>query len=315
MLVHGRVALTLATIGLVLSLSAPQWPTHPVVAGYAALPTLPPLPLRSSVPSAGYHVVGNQIVNSSGAPLIIKGADAVYGRFAGGDPAGYGLSNYRNARRDIANLAGAGVNTIRVSVSYNQFLRGPLSPVEYLTELDQVVSWITQAGLVASLSQSSSYSTNVVSFVTMLASRYKANPLVWITPEKEPSCSDGSHGACWGYWQSIEQLYMRAMRIAGNTQPSIVNCVGWSWDCSQVGSYLLGDSNVVYGAHRYGNGLTTFSATQQADCDAKWANLSLTYPIVVDEVGVYDPPASPLTWSAGFLDYATNWVRTRQEVA
>jgi hypothetical protein len=90
-----------------------------------------------------------------------------------------------------------------------------------------------------------------------------------------------------------------------------VNCIRWSWDCSQIGAYPLGDANIIYGPHRYGNGALTFDAAQLARCDLAWANLSTTYAMMVDEVGTYVPPSSPLDWSAAFLDYTTLWVLTR----
>jgi hypothetical protein len=97
------------------------------------------------VPAGGYHIVGNQILDSAGRRFIVKGNDAVYGRFAGGDTNGFGLHNYNNAQRDLDNLKLAGANLIRLSVSQYHYANGPLTPAEYTAEIDNVVTWITQS--------------------------------------------------------------------------------------------------------------------------------------------------------------------------
>jgi hypothetical protein len=286
-----------------------------VLAALALLLLPASLPVTGSAAAGGYQVTGNRIVDSTGAPFIVKGADALFGRFAGGDVNGYGLHNYQNAQRDLDNLQSQGVNLIRVSVAYVDYATGPLGPIEYLSELDQVVSWVTQRGMVMEVSQGESgFSTAVVDFVAMLAGRYAGNPLVWIKPDNEPNCVSGDLTYCgdWTYWQSSEQQLVQAIRAAGNTQPIVVNCIWWSFVCDQVASYPLGDPNLVYGAHRYGNGNVTFDGAQAASCDALWANLASSYPVIVDEVGLYNGMTSPSSWGAGFLDYAADWVRTRK---
>jgi hypothetical protein len=207
-------------------------------------------------------------------------------------------------------------NTIRVQVSYSDYTLGPLTQSEYLLELDQVVAAITQRGMVAEISQGwAGAQANVVTMAGLLAGRYQANPLVWIQPDNEPNCNSGDTSKCldWAYWQFTQQQNIQAIRKAGNTQPVVIDCIGWAWDCSQIGSYPLGDSNVLYGAKRYGDGAQTWTDQQVAACEFLWASLASTYPIVVDEVGLDNGGGrvSPPSWAAAFLDYATNWVRTR----
>jgi hypothetical protein len=286
-----------------------------ILAAVALLLLPASLPVTAFAATGGYQVNGNRIVDSTGAPFIVKGADAVFGRFAGGDVNGYGLHNYQNAQRDLDKLQSQGVNLIRVSVAYVDYATGPLGSIEYLSELDQVMSWVTQRGMVMEVSQGESgFSTAVVDFVAMLAGRYAGNPLVWIKPDNEPNCVSGdlTHCGDWSYWQSSEQQLVQAIRAAGNTQPIVVNCIWWSFVCDQIASYPLGDPNLVYGAHRYGNGNVTFDAAQAASCDALWANLASSYAVIVEEVGLYNGTTSPSSWGAGFLDYATTWVRTRK---
>jgi hypothetical protein len=278
--------------------------------------------LKPPPAATGYHVSGNRILDSAQRRFVVKGADALYGRFAGGDAAGYGLRNFTSRARDLDNLQAMKVNLVRLSVSWDAAHLSPADPnyisfTEYMTELDTAVTTVTARGMVAVLSNGMTMSsTDKRNFAGYLAGRYQANPLVWIKPDNEPNCEggDGDPALCadWANWQKEETSYIQAIRQAGNTQPILINCIGWSWDCSQIASYPLGDANLVYGAHRYGNGAPVFDAAQQASSDLLWANLSSSYPMIVDEVGIKNGPVGPVAWAAGFLDYSTNWVLHRQ---
>jgi Cellulase (glycosyl hydrolase family 5) len=278
--------------------------------------------LQPPAATSGYHVSGNRILDSEQHQFVVKGDDALYGRFAGGDANGYGLSNFLNRARDLDNLQSMKINLIRLSVSWDAAHLPPTDRnyipfTEYMAELDASVALVTARGMVAVVSDMVTMSsTDKRNFAGYLASRYKTNPLVWIKPDNEPNCEtgDGDLALCtdWSNWQREETSYVQAIRAAGNTQPILINCVGWSWDCSQIASYPLGDTNLIYGAHRYGNGAVAFDASQQAASDVSWANLASTYPMIVDEVGLENGPVSPVAWGAGFLDYTTNWVITRQ---
>jgi hypothetical protein len=264
-------------------------------------------------------VAGNRILDPAGNRYIIKGANAVYGRFAGGDPLNYGLYNYQNAQRDLLNLKNAGGNTIRVMTSYNDYVGGPLGQAEYLTELDNVVAWATGIGIVVDLASADWRETqaNVVAMDSLLAGRYKSNPRVWINVANEPNCSGGDTTKCydWAYWQMSQSQDIQAIRATGFTNPVVVDGIGWAWDLSRIGSYPMGDANVIFAAHRYGNTLSVWDATQTAQADSLWGNLAASYPIFVEEIGYDNGPGqiSPETWCVSFLDnYAVTWVNLRQ---
>ena len=104
--VPGRRALNVVVLGMLLL-------------GIAATPAAGEAPA-----GPGYHVSGNRIVDQSGTPFIVKGTDAVYGRFAGGDANGYGLRNYQNAQRDLDNLKAQGVNTIEGDIENDTNAQG-----------------------------------------------------------------------------------------------------------------------------------------------------------------------------------------------
>jgi Cellulase (glycosyl hydrolase family 5) len=271
----------------------------------------------AAAPSGAYRVSGNTILDPSGRPFIVKGANALAGHFLGPDAGGYSTDNYTNAQRDLDNLKAAGVNTVRVLTSYSSYTSGPLSEGDYLAHLDNVVSWITQRGMVAEIGQGwAGAQANVVTMSTMLATRYKSNPQVWLNPDNEPNCNSGDTSKCydWGYWQLTQTQNVQAIRNAGFTNPIVIDGTGWSWDLSQIGSYPLGDANIIYAAHLYGGGASTWNAYRGAWTDYAWGNLATTYPIFLEELG-YDSGGtlSPVAWCASFLDsYAVNWVLNRQ---
>jgi hypothetical protein len=273
------------------------------------------------VPTGAFYVQGNKIYNPDGTPFLIKGVAAVYGRFAGGDAQGVGLSNYRHAQRDLDQLKQMRVNLVRIIVSADYAALQPDNPnyiAEYMQELDNVVQWTTMRGMVAEVAnaQTRNFAT-ALQFVKQLAGRYKDNPYVWLEPMNEPNCGPetGNEARChdWSYWQQQQVRYIQAIRKAGMTSPIIVNTIGWSWDLSQIASYPLHDNNIIYGAHRYPNPAThfIFNATDQASCDTMWANLAEQFPVIVDEVGAENNKQTYLAWNQKFIDYVTTWVNTR----
>lgn len=291
------------------------------------------LALVAGVPSEPVHAAsgpftidGNKIIDGSGARFAVKGNDAVYGHFGGGDQTGHGSINYNNRARDLDNLKNAGVNLIRITVSADCYIRVGIvgctvPPTQYLSELDATVSDVTSRGMVGEISNSDTVSrADVRSFVGMLAGRYRGNSLVWMKPDNEPNCDDGPNpGAApvcydWANWQTEETSIVQAIRNAGFTNPIVINCIDWSFDCSQIASYPLGDAKIIYGPHCYGpGGATGFdpnlpNGCNQIDANTSWANLASTYPIIVDEVGIEIPPLSSVSWGTSFLDWCKSWV-------
>jgi hypothetical protein len=285
-----------------------------------------------------FRVHGNQILDPRGEPFVVKGVNAVYGRFAGGDQLGFGLMNVQSVRRDAETLRELGVNLVQIYTAPWIATTGSVPYQQYLDELDHTVATMTARGMVVELGQDQylSSSADMAAFDGMLAARYRWNPYVWLKPVNEPNCSFGATAQChdWTFWQQEERAYVAAIRQAGNTAPIIVNGVTWSWDLSQVASHPLGDGDVVFGAHRYANDCATFDDTPSAESpngqisavNRLWAGLSATLPVVVDEVGNYDGPApgydagcngsGPHTWNAftwvqSYVPWLTDWVNRR----
>jgi hypothetical protein len=271
--------------------------------------------------TSGFRVQGNKIFDPNGKRFIVKGVTAVYGRFSGGDANGFGLTNYRNAQRDLDNLKLSGVNLVRIFVSADFSTLSSSDPnyvADYMQELDNVVRWTTQRKMVAEVANSFTHDfAKSLQFVRRLAARYKSNPFVWIEPMNEPNCDnstgDPSKCANWAYWQQQYQQYVLAIRNAEMTSPIVVNTIYWSWVLTKIAAYPLNDSNIIYGVHRYPTPHTgfTFNAADQADCNNLWANLSGNFAIIIDEVGPTNGGKVYLAWAQNFIDYVTNWVQIR----
>lgn len=267
---------------------------------------------------SGFKVMENKIYDPTGHVFIVKGVTAVWGRF-NGSAYGVGMINYKNAQRDLDYIKRLGVNFIRLFVSAyfaNLPSTNPFYLPDYLQELDNVVNLATQRGMVIELANSltDDFSTSL-RFVGSIAARYKDNTYVWIEPMNEPNCESGDHSRCsdWKFWQFQHLEYIRAIREAGNTAPIVVNTIYHSSDLRQIGTYVLNDSNIVYGIHSYANQNVTFTLQEQRISDQYWADFSSTVPVIVDEVGIYDGRGTyHPTWNLRFLDYLTTWVKTRQ---
>lgn len=274
--------------------------------------------IENSVQKGGFKVIGNKIYDPAGHLFIVKGITAVWGRF-NGSAYGVGLTNYRNAQRDLDSIKGLGANFIRLFVSAYYANLPPTDShylPDYKQELDNVVNWATQRGMVIELANSltDDFSTSL-QFVGYLAVHYKDNPYVWIEPMNEPNCESGYHVRCsdWKFWQFQHIEYVRAIRQAGNTAPIIVNTIDHSSDLRQIGTYVLNDSNVVYGVHRYANESENFTLQEQKLSDEHWANFAAKFPVIVDEVGIYDGSGTyHPQWNQNFLQYLVNWVNARQ---
>lgn len=123
-----------------------------VVVAAAGVVVATPRPAQAAL--GPFTVSGNQILDGSGARFTVRGTNAIYGKFAGGNQDGFGAGNYTNAATDLDRLRVAGVNLIRLDVSadcYNHIgvQACALPQATYLANLDTAVSLITTRGLVA----------------------------------------------------------------------------------------------------------------------------------------------------------------------
>jgi hypothetical protein len=260
-----------------------------------------------TVETGRFQIKGNKILDPGGHLFVVRGIDAIYGTFGGGDQRGYGAYNFQHATRDLAHLKAAGIDLIRIDVSPRQF-----TSENQQSQLDAAIQDVTNLGLVAMIDNNDwNDPTAETQWLQAEANRYQSNPFVWFNTGNEPFCG-GINCNNWRYWQTIEKQWVQAIRAGGNNNPIVINCIHWSWDCSQIAQYPLGDTNLIYGAHRYANGHTSFDTSEQQAADEMWANLATQFPIIVDEVGAKYNPDTQLGWNRGFMSYLVNWVKTRQ---
>lgn len=255
---------------------------------------------RYAAGTGQFHVQGNTILDPAGKPFVVKGADMVYGRFAGGDAGGFGLENYTNAARDLDALRGMSGNAIRLSLSLNQ-----VNTHHQWGEVDTIVHLATQRKMVVVMSQDDTGGA-VAAGLQALALRYKSNPYVWMKPANEPHADSQS----WANWQREESTWVQAIRSGGNTAPIVLNAPAWSWTWAQYPDFKINDTNIVLGPHIYANGSQTFDPGR-----VDWARLSSIYPVMVDEVGNDDVgapnPSGSASWNRQFFTFLATWVKNQ----
>ncbi|GEM44472.1 cellulase family glycosylhydrolase [Deinococcus cellulosilyticus] len=281
--------------------------------------------------ATGFTVQGDQILDPSGQPFTVKGMSVAYQTFIfnGQNHGGYDRANFKYLDQMLDDLKARGVNLARIFVTQPIVSRTASwnGGKGYLTMLDEVVSKVNARGMVALVTNSyRSFSSTDLNFVSTLASRFKNNPLVWLTPMNEPNCAGNTYSETkcenWAVWKKEQNQYIQTIRNAGFTGPILINSIRYSWDLTQVlnPTYKLSDplNRLIYGAHRYGNENETWDADQAADADALWANLASTVPVVLDEVGAdngegeFDTPfVNSLQWADGFMQYVSQWIMNR----
>src|SRR5258708_3445409 len=118
--------------------------------GFAIRPILTRAAIESSTviaTSPSFRVAGNRIYapyTPTDQPFIVKGIDAVYGHFDGGDPTVTGATNFANAARDLNNIQAAGYNLVRISVSADNSGNGYIGTyAQYMSDLDPVAPLVT----------------------------------------------------------------------------------------------------------------------------------------------------------------------------
>lgn len=255
-----------------------------------------------------FTVNGNRILAPDGGRFVFRAADAVYGRWAGGDAGSYGKTNYDNAARDLGHLKSSGFNAVRLDVAANQWSGKEPGPSgdALLAELDRVVNLATADGLVVEISQESTDEPQTTNLLGVLAGRYRSNPQVLLKLANEPFADEGS----WTHWQSAHQGWDDTVRKHGYRNPVIVNCIQWSWDCQDYPNHKLTDANLILGTHRYADKSCTLDT---AEVDRKWGNLPAQgYAVFVDEWGNWNDNMSGCRdWNTALENYVLDWDKNR----
>ncbi len=94
------------------------------------------------------------------------------------------------------------------------------------------------------------------------------------------------------------QALVNAVRGTGNTNLVLVAGVDWGFDLSQLGSFPITGSNIVYDTHPYGK----YAEKQPSFWDNAFGKLSATAPVISAESGVYDCTTSYMTQLMNYFD-------------
>ncbi|GAC1454046.1 MAG: hypothetical protein PVSMB4_14700 [Ktedonobacterales bacterium] len=248
------------------------------------------------------HVVGAQLVDAAGQPLLLRGA-MMESSFAyikswqgGQDP-----TRILNSTT-FAAMRAWHMNALRTNISYWIYR---LDPATYLSRLDQVVQQANAAGLYVILDfhddkqSGSPYADGMMhaeslTFWTLVAGHYKTNPLVLFDPINEPKYPDWTtwlHGT--GAGVVGFQAVINAIRATGAAQLIVLEpgsaakaetgTGGWG---GLPTSDLPQDPNLIFSKHDYGAIITGNPQTW----DAEWGPVLHHYPIYYGEWAVLPDP-------------------------
>jgi hypothetical protein len=276
-----------------------------------------------------FYVNNGKIWDPNGNLFVIKGVTAVYGAFGGGDVNNYGIydydDQYHTYQEDLSEIAKLGGNLIRLMVSvpgtnyYNSYYASYYSSEEnYKAEIHKVVGWIREQGMIAFIIPfHPNYDQTTIDFLVYLAQTYKNDPYIWIGTSNEPDRCAST--ACWENWHEWHNQYVATIRAQGYQDPIVVNGVYWSGRLDRIHESPLHDhlgnvdTNLIYGAHLYGNDYQTFNDEQRAYSEQYWASLveDSPYAIMIDEFGNYNGGKGYIEWMYGFMDYVTDWTLNR----
>ena len=261
------------------------------------------------------YVRGSQIIDGSGHPLLLRGAQIE-------SPFNY-IKNWENGKRPTIMLNSTVFNVMVHDWKMN-VLRLPISnwiyakdTTDYMNQLDQVVQEANTAGLYVVLDlhdnakSGSPYGDAAdmpkaenVSFWQAIAAHYKSDPMVMFDLFNEPKDTDWQtwlHGGGTVNGAKIVgfQDLVNAIRSAGARQIIVVEPGsagvgggrvngaeegGWA----TIGNNTINDPNIVYSLHVYDGILQ--SPQQQ---DAKWGPILYHHPIFYGEWGLVTNASGP----------------------
>lgn len=241
---------------------------------------------------------------------------------------------YMGLGNNTAHATYWGGNIVRLPLSENFWLYGSTvqscSPTHYQTMLKSIVDTLTSLNLNVMLdlqwSNAGGQSQDAgdawampdqdsVTFWHQVAGTYKNYKNVLFELFNEPHMFPSSW-QCWrngcqiikdysgpgGHdhgrysYQSVGmQTLLDTVRQSGATNLAIVGGINWGFDLSQVPTYHLSGTNVVYDTHPY-----PYGDKQPAHWESAFGKVSSTYPVISAESGEYD---CKTTFVNQLLDY------------
>lgn len=276
-------------------------------------------PVTAPAVAGPLHVVGNHIVDATGHDLVLRGVDLVDMLSAAGAS--------QVTEQVVAGIRSWGATLVRVSLGEQLLLpTGCAYDPAYLAQLQRVVRWITDLGMVAllDLHESQPYclfpagdqdmadAPGSVQFWHEVAGTFAGNPLVAFDLYNEPHAIpdstwlSGGMAVAWLPYQAagMQQLY-DAVRSAGASNLVFVSGNDWATEPPPV---LLNGYNVVYSVHDYTCPTNAPpNCTSPAPYDpnpilAAWTALGSRVPVFVGEFGW--PSTTNGTYDQAVIDAA-----------
>lgn len=306
--------------------------------------TAVPVPLSRNAQAQGpYTVSGNQIIAADGKPYLFHGIarDSLEytcwgdGHFDARELAYLGSGTNTHA------ITYWGANTVRLPLSEGIWLNGQssqgCSAQQYRALIKQTVDALTAMKLNVMLdlqwSDAGGQSlqgggpwalpdADSVTFWQQVAGVYGSysNVLFELFNEPHPqqwSCwatactvtdtaySDDCHCTKTLTFASVGmQALVNAVRGTGANNLVIVAGMVWGYDLSQIASYPIIGTNVVYDTHPY-----PYGGKEPSTWDAAFGNISANYPVISAESGEYDCGAGYMSPLLAYFDaHQIGWV-------
>lgn len=290
-----------------------------------------------------YTVKGNAILDASGKPYLFHGIgrDSLeYSCWGDGHLDAQELS-YMGLGSNHYAATYWGANTVRLPLSEGIWLNGQssqsCSASQYQALVKQTVDSLTALKLNVILdlqwSDAGGQATQAggpwaapdadsVTFWQQIATMYQSYRNVLFELFNEPHPSSWS---CWlspcsitdtNYSQGCNctttltfngvgmQALVNAVRGTGATNLVLVAGMDWGYDLSQITSYPLQGTNVVYDTHPY-----PYAEKLPSHWDAAFGKISATYPVISAESGQYDCGTSFMSQLLAYFDaHKISWV-------
>ena len=240
-------------------------------------------------------VAGNQILDTSGTPVTLRGVNRNGFDYNSGPL-------YWGGWSDVAAMGDWGASIVRIQMSDDFWLpTSCLYDPNYASELDAEIAMIHAKGMVALLDLHTSPAgtsctggpqrqkmadAGAIDFWKSVAGRYKNLPYVAFDLFNEPhdiSAAIWRNGGTVDGWQAagMQQMY-DAVRSTGATNLVFVSGLDWAYTLTPAVGTPLDGYGIVYSPHVYYNGAC---GGMDPSADSVWGPVAAQHPIVISEFG------------------------------
>jgi hypothetical protein len=276
----------------------------------------------------GYHVVGNQVLDGTGAPHLFRGLAR--------PSTEWNSQGQYISQADFRTMAQTwGANVVRVTMNQDFWLSAsPNYDSSYSTLIDQEVQWAESFGMdvildlhwsdqgdfskgcgtnPASGCQECMADQNSVTFWQQVASMYANDGHVLFELYNEPfkvsaqvwlNGGPSTSGGCPQSFTAVgmQTLYNTVRAVAPNNLV-IIGGLDYSYDLSAVSGSLVQGSNIIYNTHPYSYKCGA-AGCSTSDWDTKFGFMTANYPVIATEFGNQD-------CSAGFYQTFTSYAKSK----